>query len=184
MEIMKGMSMRISKGNIVLAVALLVLMVLLLVPGKGFGGAYEVAQGLEDPPVIEPAPRPARLGWAGPYAGVMTVAVRDNIRIFDCDGNLDWTGGTVPGERWSRTSMENGRYGYLEGQLGLDAGRLLPYVSAGAMRLHGETGGMIGVGADMRIGKSARWLVGAKVQRMVGSDYKATAATIRFGVGF
>ena len=239
--------------------------------------------GLDDLEII--APVQTASSWSGPYAGVMVGAVRDNIRVFDCDGNLDWTGGcdprvpaallgnpdiqalpvedsghcgnytftcamhnyirpdgiytalwmpsegfwmktpisnpmaggfagyrwqtrklvfgieggigvakdsqirheaggTVPGERWSRTSMENGRYGYLEGQIGFDAGRLLPYVSAGAMSLHGETGGMVGAGVDMRLGKRARWLMGVKAQRLTGSDYEATVATIRIGIRF
>lgn len=277
--------MRLFMENIVLAVAFALLLVLFLIPGKGFGGSYEVERGLDDPPVIEPAPRPASLGWGGPYAGVMAGVVSDNVRHFDCGGNLDWTGGcdprvpdelignpdiqelpiegsdhcgnftfpcamanyvdvngnytalwippegfwmetpitnpmaggfagyrwqrnrlvfgveaglgvvngsviehgaggTVPGTRWSDTTMGNGRYGYLEGQVGWDAGRLLPYASAGAMWLHGETGGMIGLGADLRIGETSRWLAGVKAQRLVGSKYEATVVTVRLGMRF
>ena len=276
---------RLIKDHPVLVFAFVVITILFSIPGKSFGGSYEVKNGLEEPPVIAPAPRAARLGWGGPYAGVMIGSVSDNIRTFDCDGHNDWTGGcdprvpdelignpdiqelpiegpdhcgnftfpcamdnyvdgngnytalwmppdgfwmrtpltnkmaggfagyrwqtrrlvfgveggigtikdsqisheaggTAPGERWSRTRMDNGRYGYIEAQMGFDAGRMLPYVSAGAMSLHGEAGGMVGVGADLRLGKSARWLAGVKVQRMVGSDYEAISVTVRLGVRF
>ena len=66
---------------------------LLVSTSSAIAGSYEVAQGLEDPPVMEPA-RPS--GWGGFYAGVAVGRVTDNVRTFDCSWHRDWTGWCDP----------------------------------------------------------------------------------------
>ncbi len=68
-----------------------------------------------------------------------------------------------------------------EGQVGLNAGALLPYVSAGYGKAGGENGEVFGVGADLNVTDSP--FVGAKFQK-VNIGEGSNVISLRAGFNF
>lgn len=68
----------------------------------------------------------------------------------------------------------------LEAQAGLDLGRVLPYVFAGAGQYDGESGTVFGAGADLKIGQRLRVGIKHTVGEFDNVDVESTALRVAF----
>lgn len=172
------------------------------------------------PPVTAPAPAPAPGGnWTGFYGGVQlgygSINDQTEPEVFGDDFN-DATYGAHIGYLYdfgqivagaeldiegtnledSATGLEVDRLVRAKLRLGYDAGRLLPYVTAGAVQATtsgfaelDDTGGFVGVGLDYQATDSMR--VGAEVLQHrfedfddTGIDFDATTVSARVSFTF
>ena len=118
-----------------------------------------------------------------------TVTVRDTVDGTETVTREQTAYGAFAGYRHDfGTLVGGGEIGMLgdlvsaQATLGIDAGRALPYLFAGAGSYDGDNGAVYGLGVDIAIGE--RWMVG--VQQTFGDFYETTltATSLRAGIRF